>query len=448
MRLPQDREFKVIVDGCAAVGFVGSIVSTGKELAMTRLERGPQTVLIATPALLRDTIFDEGRASKETIDTLNALSGSATRQRGGWSLLGTIGGRLVGGRDIIGQRPLFWGRNDEFHVFASSRKALWSLGIFTASCIPEGTILEFGMGRSRECRIGELTRPSPQPFEEKQTVAELLKLLYASVRAMTQGFKRVGILFSGGLDSSIVAAIANSLGLETRLYTAAFEDSPDIASAEKAADLLGLGLEVEVVSFDEVEDVLRRTIWEMESPDSIQVCVGMAIEVAARTAVGEGESLLLSGCGADELFGGYSKYLQGYRMFGEERVGEMMFRAVRGLGSRDLLRDGAIGEANRVQLSAPFLDLELVRFGLEIPVNLKFYGIDDGLRKRVLRRAAQVVGVPQEMVDRPKKAAQYSSKSLATVKKLAGREGLSLQGYLESIFNEVFASYFKTSSRP
>jgi len=308
--------------------------------------------------------------------------------------------------------------------------------------------VEFEKGQHRERRIGELARSKPKPFGMDQAAAELQELLSTSIKAIVQRSERVGILFSGGLDSSILAAAASNLGLETRLYAAAFEDSSDVASAERAAGLLGLDLEVEVVSLDEAEDVLKEVIWEVESSDPIQVCVGMPIEVATRTAVSSGERLLLSGCGADELFGGYSKYLDMYRMFGEEGVADMMFKDILGLGRRDLLRDGAIGEANRIQLSAPFLDLELVEFGLKIPISLKLQGMDDRLRKRVLRRAAQLMEIPQEIVERPKKAAQYSSKSLAIAKKLAKVEGLSLRSYLESTFNEIFNHLPKTSPKP
>ena len=452
MRAPGDRECKIVADGNTAVGFVGSIASTGKELVSAQLKDGSRIVLVATSQLLGESIFStvdkvSDRVPVQMPDILNILSEPAHHQRSGWSLIGAVGDRLLGGRDIIGQRPLFWGRSGEFTILASSRKAIWSIGILSVSCVPEGDITEFEDGQHRRRRIGRLTRSRPTTLGMGQATTELLNLLHTSIKAVVQG-SRVGILFSGGLDSSVVAAAARGLGLEIRLYSAAFGGSSDVASAEKVAGLLGLELDVEVVSLDEAEDILRRVVWEIESSDPIQVCVGMPIEVATRRAVERGERLLLSGCGADELFGGYSKYLASYRMGGEEGVADVIFKDILGLGRRDLLRDGAIGEANRVQLAAPFLDLELVRFGLKLPVSLKLQGAENGLRKRVLRRTAQMMGIPQEIVEMPKKAAQYSSKSLAVAKRLAKREGLNLRGYLESTFNEVFSYYSKAEGKP
>jgi asparagine synthase (glutamine-hydrolysing) len=118
-----------------------------------------------------------------------------------------------------------------------------------------------------------------------------------------------------------------------------------------------------------------------------------------------------------------------------------MFRDILNLGRGDLLRDGAIAEANRVQLLAPFLDLDLVKLGLGIPVGLKLGQSSDDLRKRVLRKAAEKMGVPHEIAWAPKKAAQYSSRSQASVKTLAKGKDMALNDYLQSIFRKVFGEY-------
>ncbi|MCJ7633187.1 asparagine synthetase B [Candidatus Bathyarchaeota archaeon] len=446
MRVPQDNESKIIVEGDTAIGFVGSLASTGKRLILKDLENGSRITMIGTSELLDNSRFDHDHLGNEKNmdwipNVLDTLSRSATGQMSGWSLVGASQYQLLGGRDIIGQCPLFWGENTESIGIASCRKALWSLGIHLVSSIPEGVIAEFGGTLQSTRKIGKLSKPISRPLNMDETASELLKLVHTSVKAVSQDSKRVGILFSGGLDSSIIAVVAASLGLKTSLYTAAFEDSSDAASAEKAATLLGLKLEVETLSVDEAGDILRKVIWDIESYDSVQVCVGMPIEAATRAATREGEKLVLSGSGADELFGGYSKYLNAYRVSGVKEVEDLMFQDVVGLGKRELLRDGAIGETNRVKLTAPFLNLSLVRFGLNIPLELKVQGTSDKLRKRVLRRASEMMGMPKEIVDAEKNAAQYSSKSLAVAKKLAKRESLDLHSYLQSIFNHFFPDH-------
>jgi asparagine synthase (glutamine-hydrolysing) len=430
------------------VGYVGCLKSVGKELA--KISGKARSVFIGTHGFPEERPAKSGRLSDGSLSskTLDLIIALAARQKGGWSFLGTDDGQLLAGRDIIGQRPLFYGTNERFTATSSCRKALWSLGISDVDCIPPGTICELGRENYREQRIGELDNPRSSSVTEDEAADRIVDALTASVEAATRNTRRVGILFSGGVDSSFVAAAANSLGLETRLYTSVFEGSSQLTSAERSADILGLTLNVKETSFNEVEEVLQRVVWVVESADPVQVCVGMAIDVAVRFAVEMGgENLLLSGSGADEVFGGYSKYAQAYRELRSEGAECKMFKDVLNLGRGDLLRDGAIAEANRVQLCAPYLDLGLVKLGLGIPVCLKLGPSGDDLRKRVLRKAAERMGVPHEIAWAPKKAAQYSSGSLASVRTLAKRKDMVLNDYLQSVFRKVFGGCYSRIER-
>lgn len=444
MRVPQDIETKTILDRRAAIGFVGSLVSTGKQLAINEAE-GQQAAFISTGELLGNTSFetehDELESSDKISSILDNFSAAALGQCGAWSLLGILEAHLIGGRDIIGQCPLFFGENRGIFGISSCRKALWSLGIPSVDPVPAGVIAEFGGDLQNARKIGDVIRPKSRPMGMNEAASEIIMMITSSIEALSQNTDRIGVLFSGGIDSSMVAAIAKNLGLITTLYTAAFEGSSDVTTAEKAAELLGIELEADIIPLDASTDILRKVVWETESFDQVQICVGMPLEVAAHRASLNRETQLISGSGADELFGGYSKYAYAYRALGTERSEEIMYEDVVRLARKDLLRDGAIAEANRVRLTAPFLNLDLVRFGLEIPLELKLQG---DVRKKVLRRAAEMVGMPKEIVDMPKKAAQYSSKSLTVVEKLAKKENRSLQGFLERIFCEVFPNRSET----
>ena len=255
---------------------------------------------------------------------------------------------------------------------------------------------------------------------------------------------RVGILFSGGLDSSAIAAAAQNLGLKTYLYTGVFEDSRFAISIERSADALGMDLKLEVVPEDSVEDALGHVIWAIESSDPLQVCVALPLNVAVKAAVRNGEDVLLSGSGADELFGGYSRYLDILRCSGENGLRNAMFGDLLRLGEADLLRDGTIGETNRIHLFAPFLNLNLVNLALSFPIAYRVTEPADRMRKHVLRLAAQRLGVPVEVTCLPKKAAQYSSGSLKMVRRLAKAYGLGIREYLDSIFMKVFDGLIPT----
>ena len=131
-------------------------------------------------------------------------------------------------------------------------------------------------------------------------------------------------------------------------------------------------------------------------------CLYSFVSKSARRA---GTNVILLGQLADELFGGYSKYEEAVHMQGEDAARSMMEADVREYSSRGRIRDfGACAPWVRPVL--PFEDRQIVDFGLSLPVSFKIRG---GVRKAVLRRAALMVGVPEEIATTPKKAAQYSS---------------------------------------
>jgi asparagine synthase (glutamine-hydrolysing) len=118
--------------------------------------------------------------------------------------------------------------------------------------------------------------------------------------------------------------------------------------------------------------------------------------------------VVLSGQGADEIFAGYHRYQQFYMDKGENTQ-EDLKEDVLNIYHVNLQRDDAVTMANSVELRVPYLDLELVDMALNIPMKYKMDDGADNLRKCILREIASDIGVPSEIVRRPKKAAQYGS---------------------------------------
>jgi len=217
------------------------------------------------------------------------------------------------------------------------------------------------------------------------------------------GEEKVAVAFSGGLDSSVVAACAKRH--VTTLGCAAFSvGSGDETRAREAA--LALGIELATTKI-EVEDVLKE-LAGIELPfnptlmDRSLWCLYSFVSKSARNA---GAKVMLLGQLADELFGGYAKYEEAVRAKGEDAAKSMMEADVEAYAQRGRIRDfGAC--APWVQPRLPFEGREVVDFALSLPVS---YKIRAGSRKAILRRAALIVGVPEGLASTAKKAAQYSS---------------------------------------
>jgi asparagine synthase (glutamine-hydrolysing) len=224
-----------------------------------------------------------------------------------------------------------------------------------------------------------------------------------SVTALVKGEPMVAVAFSGGLDSSVVARCAAN---HTKVIacSAFARGSGDAQRAKKGAEALG----VELVTTELTKDVVGSALAGIDLPfqptlmDRSLWCLYSAV---SRGAEQSGARVMFLGQLADELFGGYAKYVQALSAGGEESAGEMMKADLQEYETRGRIRDvGACGRM--VEPRLPFAGAEVVELASAIPLGFK---IRDGVRKAVLRRAAVLLGVPEEQARAPKKAAQYSS---------------------------------------
>ena len=220
-----------------------------------------------------------------------------------------------------------------------------------------------------------------------------------------------GVLLSGGLDSSVIGALAAGFAgkrIESgdreaawwpRLHSFAIglAGSPDLAAARRAADGIGTvhhGFEFTV---QEGLDALRDVIWHIESFDTTTVRASTPMYLMARRIRATGVKMVLSGEGSDELFGGYLYFHKAPspRAFHEELV-----RKVRLLHLYDCLRANKSMAAWGIEARVPFLDTRFVDVAMRIPARHKMVA-SGGIEKRILREAFRGA-LPDEILWRQK----------------------------------------------
>ena len=339
------------------------------------------------------------------------------------------------GRDVFGVKPLFYIDTPNYFAFASERKALWHLLINIDGCERDLDVLNSKIKTLKpnsqliyylddnkfdiieNFKKMELNYMKERSYEEAKEYLD--RALKNAVLKRVRGLDRVGVICSGGVDSSLIAKLA-SLYCEVILYAVGTENSEDLIYAERLAKDLNLKIRKKIISEEEYEEYVFKVAKAIDEVDLMKIGVGIPIYVASEMANEDGLKVVLSGQGADELFGGYARHERIYREKGEEELKKELLKDVYNLYKVNLERDDHCTMANGVELRVPFLDEEVVEIALTIPIEYKM----SELRKRILRDVASQY-LPDYIAYRPKKAAQYGSGGEKMIYKVAKKYGFS-----------------------
>jgi asparagine synthase (glutamine-hydrolysing) len=316
-------------------------------------------------------------------------------------------------RDRMGVRQIYYGENNHFIAFASERKALWKVGIKepTNRVLPGHAIIIKSDGLIQNFKVAR------SPVYSKKIIYKTMdsavnayeKVLLASMKKRTQDFDRVGIIFSGGIDSVIIAWLAKKMVRDVICYTGGIQGSSDIAFARLIAKRLNLKLRVNELTQNEVEQMIPEVINTIEDTNAGQIEVAVPVYAAVKLAHEDGINVMFSGQAADELFGGYSWYTKVVEKEGYEKLREHMTEDMLLLYRETLEREDKITMAHSIEMREPFLDLKVIAFSMQTDMKLNVKGSGDTFGKHVHRKLAQKLGIPRNIAYRVKEAAQHGS---------------------------------------
>jgi asparagine synthase (glutamine-hydrolysing) len=353
---------------------------------------------------------------------------------------------IVAGRDILGVRPLYYGENADFAALASERKALWSIGIKEAHSFPPGCVSLVGRHGFKFTVAKRIIYSKPKQVPMQTATHELQTLLEHSVEERVSGLKEVAVAFSGGLDSSIIASLVKKTGANVVLIHVSLENEPEVEFAKQAAEELKLPLYSYLYGGYDVQKAVQKVIRVIEEPDPVKVSIGIPIYWTAEKTAEMDCRVMLAGQGADELFGGYRRYVDCYLGGNDEKTQRAIFSDIIGMYEANLERDFKTCNYFNVELRLPFATHRMTKFAINLPLELKIERTDNTLRKLVLRRVARDLGLPQPIADRPKRAIQYSTGINKALKKIAKQEGVSMTEYLQKEFQTTFHNFQQSKS--
>ena len=338
----------------------------------------------------------------DKLDLLQSVQSAIRLIDGDYAFAVFDGENIAIARDPLGVKPLFYAQDKDLSAFASSRKSLAEVGFTDISTLKPEHILYNWVDVAPTQAIYE------KVFEGD--VSKIDKILKVSVSKRIDGLSDVGVIFSGGLDSSYLALllkeISDNIPLKITLYAVGADGSKDIESAKYASKFLNLDLKICEVTEDMIRENLPEVVAAIGDDNLMKVGVGLTIYFATKMVAEDNLKVAFSGQGADELFGGYKRYL---KSFVDDTLNYDIREDISNMYHVNLERDDACSMLNGVELRLPFLDKNLVELALNIQDNKKIVSMHDDMRKSILRKIAFEEGLDYEIAYRPKKAAQYGT---------------------------------------
>jgi asparagine synthase (glutamine-hydrolysing) len=304
------------------------------------------------------------------------------------------GADLFVARDPVGIKPLYVGRRDGDLAFASELKALVGVAEEVEE-FPPGTFYHTRLGRRR---FGALAQRRPESLTVADHAARLREGVERAVVKRLMSDVPVGAFLSGGLDSSIIAALARRHVRHLHTFSVGVEGSRDLEAARRVSRHLGTEHHEYVFTAAEVLAHLPEILFYLESFDQDLVRSAIPCYFTARLAA-EHVKVILTGEGADELFAGY-RYYTGVAE--PDALHEELHRSVASLHNVNLQRVDRLTMAHSIEGRVPFLDVEMIDLAQRIPADLKLRR--DGARtveKWILRKAFDDL-LPHDIVWRRK----------------------------------------------
>ncbi|XP_058790517.1 asparagine synthetase [glutamine-hydrolyzing] [Phymastichus coffea] len=334
--------------------------------------------------------------------------------------------KILIGRDPYGVRPLFrLATKDGQLAVCSESKGLVGIakilkGDYVVEPFPPGTYEEYNLldnGQVKFVRAKRFHEPGQKPsflplvpwkdLSSKDIEGNIRKLFEAAIEKRLMADRRIGCLLSGGLDSSLVAALLvkyaklYNFKYKVQSFSIGMEGSPDTLAARQVADHIGTDHHEIIITEKDIKDVLDDVIYHLETFDitTVRASIGMYL-LARYIQKNTDTTVIFSGEGADELAQGYIYFKDAPNAFDGHTES---LRLLKDIYLYDGLRADRTTSAFSLELRVPFLDLQFTNYYLSLDPSLR--QPKDGVEKHLLRSSFDGTGLlPTNILWREKEA--------------------------------------------
>ncbi|GEC79811.1 asparagine synthase B [Flavobacterium aquatile] len=296
------------------------------------------------------------------------------------------GDNYIAGRDPLGVKPLYYGMDERGRVYFASEMKPIADQCKTFSTFPPGHYY------TPETGFVKYYKPEYEDYTKATKELDLLEIREALTEATRKRLMSdvpIGVLLSGGLDSSLTSSIAARLlkekGKDLHSFSIGLDaDAPDAKAARKVAEFLGTKHHEVHFTIEQGIEILDKLIWHLETYDVTSVRASTPMYFLSKAITDLGIKVVLSGEGADEIFGGYLYFRNAPTT---EDFQKETIERVQKLFTADLLRADKSTMAHGLEARVPFLDKAFLDVAMTIKGEEKQPKTYDGKEKYILRKA-------------------------------------------------------------
>lgn len=305
---------------------------------------------------------------------------------GDWAFVVVDGDDFIASRDPMGVKPLYYGLDERGRIYFSSEMKSIADQCKTFSTFPPGHFY------TQKTGFVKYYKPEYEDYlkaDQDLDLKLIRETLTEATRKRLMSDVPIGVLLSGGLDSSLTSAIASRLLAEIGKKLHSFSigldaDAPDAAAARKVAAFLGTEHHEIHFTIEDGIQILDKLIWHIETYDVISVRASAPMYFLAKAITDLGIKVVLSGEGADEIFGGYLYFRNAPSA---EDFQKETIERVQKLFTADLLRADKSTMAHGLETRVPFLDKAFLNVAVRIKAEQKMPKTYNGKEKYILRKA-------------------------------------------------------------
>ena len=290
-------------------------------------------------------------------------------------------------RDHIGIKPLYYCMDGGTVLFASELKCFLDHAEGAREMLP-GHIWH----NHKISKYWEIKSSKKESFSIKDSSRKCKTLLESAVKKQVDTDLPIAVIFSGGLDSTVILHLANKFHEHVTAFSIGTEESEDLTFAKRFCRENRIPHIVTIFEHDRIHRLIEKSVYYGEFFEPIDISDMLSMSAVFSTVLANGFKVALSGDGSDEIFAGYDLFQK------VENPYELAIYRVNNLYRTDLQRTDRASMSNSIECRVPFLDKDLVSFAMSLPMEHKIY---EGIEKYVLRQAFRDE-LPDYMINRPK----------------------------------------------